>query len=199
LLAVKANQPTLRAEVESAFAQAGEIDTDIDHDKGHGRIEQRTVSVISEIEWLNGERRFPGELRLPRAATIIRVQSRAELSDRCRFETRYYISSAALSAKLAGQAVRGHWSIENQLYWVLDVVFADDQSRLRKGHGAKNMAAVRHFAINLVTGAAEPESPPPLKPQRKATKPKRTSIKLRRKIAGWRQDYLAAALYAPTR
>jgi len=199
LLAVKANQPTLRAEVESAFAQAGEIDADIDHDKGHGRIEQRTVSVISEIEWLNGERRFPGELRLPRAATIIRVQSHAELSDRCRFETRYYISSAALSAKLAGQAVRGHWSIENQLYWVLDVVFADDQSRLRKGHGAKNMAAVRHFAINLVTGAAEPESPPPLKPQRKATKPKRTSIKLRRKIAGWRQDYLAAALYAPTR
>jgi len=199
LLAVKANQPTLRAEVESAFAQAGKIDVDIDHDKGHGRIEQRTVSVISEVEWLNGERRFPGELRLPQAATIIRVQSRAELSDRCRFETRYYISSAALSAKLAGQAVRGHWSIENQLHWVLDVVFADDQSRLRKGHGAKNMAVVRHFAINLVTGAAEPESPPPLKPQRKATKPKRTSIKLRRKIAAWRKDYLAVALQAQTR
>ena len=157
-------------------------------------MEQRTVSVIREVEWLNGERRFPGELRLPQAATIIRVQSRAELSDRCRSETRYYISSAALSAKLAAQAVRGHWSIENRLHWVLDVVFADDQSRLRKGHGAKNMAVVRHFAINLITAAAEPENPPPLKPQRKATKPKRTSIKLRRKIAGWRHDYLATAL-----
>jgi predicted transposase YbfD/YdcC len=62
---------------------------------------------------LNGERRFPGELRLPHAATLIRVQSRAELSDRFRFETRYYISSATLSAKQAGDAVRGHWGIEN--------------------------------------------------------------------------------------
>ena len=76
----------------------------VDHDKGHGRIEQRTVSVISEVDWLDGDRRFPGELRLPHAATLIRVQSRAELSDRCRLETRYYISSAALSAK---QARRG--------------------------------------------------------------------------------------------
>ena len=199
LLAVKANQPTLRADVESAFTEAGEIDTDVDHDKGHGRIERRSVSVIREVEWLNGERRFPGELRLPHAATIIRVQSRAELSDRCRFETRYYISSAALSAKLAARAVRGHWGIENQLHWVLDVVFAEDQSRLRKGHGAKNMAVVRHFAVNLVRTAPEPQRPPPLKPQRKATKPRRTSIKLRRKIAGWTDDYLANALGATQR
>ncbi len=76
---------------------------------------------------------------------------------------------------------------------MLDVVFADDQSRLRKGHGAKNIAVVRHFAINLVR-SAEPERPPPMKPQRKATKPRRTSIKLRRKIAGWSQSYLATAL-----
>ncbi len=151
------------------------------------------MSVIRDVDWLDGARRFPGEVRLPHAATIIRVQSRAELRDRCRFEMRYYISSAALSAKAAQEAVRGHWSIENQLHWVLDVVFADDQSRLRKGHGAKNMAVVRHFAINLVR-SAEPERPPPMKPQRKATKPRRTSIKLRRKIAGWSQSYLATAL-----
>ncbi len=61
---------------------------------------------------------FPGELRLPHAATVIRVQSRVELSDRCRFETRYYISSAPRSAKQAGEAVRGHWSIENKPHWV---------------------------------------------------------------------------------
>jgi predicted transposase YbfD/YdcC len=199
LLAVKANQPTLRAEIESAFAAAGEIETDIDHDKGHGRIEQRSVSVIHEVDWLNGERRFPGELRLPQAAAIIRVQSRTELSDRCRSETRYYISSAALSAKQAAQAVRGHWGIENRLHWVLDVVFAEDQSRLRKGHGAKNMAIVRHFAINLSATAPEPVRPPPMKPQRKATKPKRTSIRLRRKIAGWDSDYLAMQLAATAR
>jgi len=199
LLAVKANQPTLRAEIESAFAAAGAIETDIDHDKGHGRIEQRSVSVIHEVDWLNGERRFPGELRLPQAAAIIRVQSRTELSDRCRSETRYYISSAALSAKQAAQAVRGHWGIENRLHWVLDVVFAEDQSRLRKGHGAKNMAIVRHFAINLSATAPEPVRPPPMKPQRKATKPKRTSIRLRRKIAGWDSDYLAMKLAATAR
>ncbi|BGE87853.1 hypothetical protein Ms3S1_p10940 (plasmid) [Methylosinus sp. 3S-1] len=194
LLAVKANQPTLRAEIESAFSAATRIDTCVDFDKGHGRIEQRSVSVITEVDWLNGERRFPGDLRLPNAATIIRVKSQAELADRGRFETRYYISSALLPAKRAGEAVRGHWGIENQLHWVLDVVFAEDQSRLRKGHGARNMAVVRHFAINMIRTAPEPEAPPPMKPQRKATKPTRTSIKLRRKIASWREDYLAIAL-----
>jgi predicted transposase YbfD/YdcC len=171
LLAVKANQPTLRKETQAAFAAAGKIDTFVDHDKGHGRIEQRTVSVIKEVDWLDGDRRFPGELRLPHAATLIRVQSRAELSDRSRFEARYYVSSAELSARQAAEAVRGHWAIENQLHWTLDVVFAEDQSRLRKGHGARNMAVVRHFAINLVRTAPEPERPPPMKPQRKATNP----------------------------
>ena len=84
LLAVKANQPTLRVETERAFVAATAIDTFVDHDKAHGRIEQRTVSVIKEVDWLDGDRRFPGEFRLPGAATIIRVQSRAELSGRCR-------------------------------------------------------------------------------------------------------------------
>lgn len=147
-----------------------------------GRIEQRTVSIIKEVDWLDGDRRFPGELRLPNAASLIRVKSHAELSDRCRFETRYYISSAALNAQQAAEAVRGHWGIENQLHWVLDVVFKEDQSRLRKGHGAKNMAIVRHFAINLVRSAKD-----------------KRSIKLRRKIAGWDPNYLAELLTSPPR
>ena len=182
LLAVKANQPTLRAETQNAFAAAACVDTFVEHDKGHGRIEQRTVSVIKDVDWLDGDRRFPGEFRLPRASTIIRVQSRAELADRCRFETRYYISSAALSAETAAHAVRGHWGIENRLHWVLDVVFAEDQSRLRKGHGAKNMAIIRHFAINLLRAATD-----------------KKSIKLRRKIAGWDPNYLAQCLGATPR
>jgi predicted transposase YbfD/YdcC len=182
LLAVKANQPTLRAETERAFVAATAIDTFVEHDKAHGRIEQRTVSVIKEVDWLDGDRRFPGEFRLPGAATIIRAQSRAELSGRCRFETRYYISSAKLSAQRAAEAVRGHWGIENRLHWVLDVVFAEDQSRLRKGHGAKNMAVVRHFAINLIRAATD-----------------KKSIRLRRKIAGWDPDYLAERLGATLR
>jgi predicted transposase YbfD/YdcC len=182
LLAVKANQPTLRAETQDAFAAAACVDAFIEHDKGHGRIEQRTVSVIKDVDWLDGDRRFPGEFRLPQASTIIRVQSRAELADRCRFETRYYIASAALSAETAAHAVRGHWGIENRLHWVLDVVFAEDQSRLRKGHGAKNMAIIRHFAINLIRAATDTKS-----------------IKLRRKIAGWDPNYLAERLGATLR
>ena len=179
LLAVKANQPTLRAEIEACFTEAppGTIDTDIDHDKGHGRIEQRTVSLAREVDWLTGDRRFPGELRLPGVACVIRVESRAERAGKSHAETRYYISSATLTAAKAAQAVRGHWGIENRLHWVLDVVFNDDQSRLRKGHGARNMAVVRHFALNLVRSATD-----------------KKSIKLRRKLAGWDPDYLEQLL-----
>lgn len=179
LLAVKANQPTLRAEIEAFFtdAPAESLKTTMDMDKGHGRIEQRCVTVAHDVDWLDGDRRFPGEFRLPSVATIIKIASRAELKDRCRFETRYYISSAKLTAARAADAVRGHWGIENSLHWVLDVTFGDDQSRLRKGHGARNMAVVRHFAINLVRAAKD-----------------KHSLKLRRKVAGWNPDYLATIL-----
>ena len=179
LLAVKANQPTLRAEIETflADASAANLDRVTDLDKGHGRIEQRTVTVAREVDWLVGHRRFPGEVRLPDVATIVRVAARAELKDRSRFETRYYISSAPLTAARAAEAVRSHWAIENSLHWVLDVTFGEDQSRLRTGHGAKNMAVVRHFAINLVRTVND-----------------KRSIRLRRKRATWQPDYLATIL-----
>jgi predicted transposase YbfD/YdcC len=202
LLAVKANQPTLRREIETFFNEASEASLDrfADIDKGHGRIEQRTVTVAREVDWLTGKRRFPGELRLPDVATIIRVEGRTELKDRCRFETRYYISSANLRAEAAGSIVRGHWNIENQLHWVLDVVFQEDQARLRKGHGAKNMAVVRHFAINLVRNASEePPRPGMRRKTARATSEGRTSIRLRRKYAGWDLAYLETVLDAKVR
>jgi predicted transposase YbfD/YdcC len=177
LLAVKANQPRLRAEVEAAFAEAARLETSIDLDKGHGRIEQRRMAVLREIDWLDGTRRFPGELRLPGAACLLRAETRVESTGQTRTETRYFISSRALTAAEAAAAVREHWAIENRLHWVLDVTFGDDQSRLRKGHGARNMATVRHFALNLVRAAAD-----------------KRSIKSRRKLAGWSPDYLQAIL-----
>jgi len=184
LLAVKANQPTLRAEVEACFAAAlpGTVTTHTEHDKGHGRIEQRTTSLMREVDWLSGDRRFPGELRLPGVACIVRVQARIERSGTLHTETRTYVSSANLDAERASQAVRGHWAIENSLHWVLDVTFGDDQSRLRKGFGAKNMAVVRHFALNLVRAAKD-----------------KHSIRLRRKLATWTPAYLENLLNADTK
>ncbi len=181
LLAVKANQPSLRADVEACFkdAPAQAIVSHIEHDKGHGRIERREVSVIREVDWLSGDRRFPGELRLPGVACLVKLQTEVERAGRPRSETRYYISSAGLDAVRAAHAVRGHWGIENRLHWVLDVTFKEDQCRLRKGFGARNMAVVRHFALNLVRTAADGKS-----------------LKLRRKRAAWATGYLDRLLAA---
>lgn len=184
LLAVKANQPTLRGDIERYFDDAPResLDSFRDLDKAHGRIEERVVTVSRETGWLAGDRRFPGELRLPDATTIIRVRSRTSLRDRSRFDTRYYIASANLTAERAAHAVRGHWLVENALHWTLDVIFKDDQSRLRKGHGAINMAIVRHFAINLVRDVND-----------------KRPIKRRRKMAAWSTQYLASILQPTTR
>ena len=135
------------------------------------------MTVLREVEWLTAERHYPGELRLPRIKCLIRIRRHTELKDRCRAETCYYISSRYLTAAEAGFAVRGHWAIENQLHWILDTVFKEDQSRLRKGHGAHNMAIVRHFAINLARAVTD-----------------KKTIKLRRKYAGWSLAYLASIL-----
>jgi len=96
LLAVKGNQPTLQADIEAAFeaADEGEAEVDVNLDKGHGRIETRAVSVLRQVDWLDGDRRFPGEVRFADARAIVRVEARAELHDRCRFDVRYYIHRA---------------------------------------------------------------------------------------------------------
>ena len=87
-----------------------------------------------------------------------------------------------MTAKDLAEAVRGHWRIENSLHWVLDVTFREDLSRLRKRHGAKNMALVRHFAFNLVRQISD-----------------RRSIKLRRKRADRNPDYLVQILQPTNR
>jgi predicted transposase YbfD/YdcC len=184
LLAVKANQPSLRQEIERFFADAPPetLDVEVDLDKGHGRIEDRRVFVSRDVEWLGGQRRFPGEHRFPKLAAVAKVETRTELKDRCRRETRYFICSRPISAKHLAQAVRGHWRIETSLHWVLDVTFREDLSRLRKGHGARNMAIVRHFALNLVRQLKD-----------------RRSIKLRRKRADRNLNYLAEILQTAPR
>jgi predicted transposase YbfD/YdcC len=179
LLAVKDNQPTLHAEIESYFetAPAAEVDKVETIDKDHGRFEVRNYSVSHVVDWYAAERSYPGAPRFPKVTTIAIVESRIERGDRIETDRRSYISSRALSAAAFAAAARGHWAIENKLHWVLDVTFREDLSRLRTGHGAKNMAVVRHFALNLVRQAAD-----------------KRSIKRRRKRAAFDPQYLMEIL-----
>jgi predicted transposase YbfD/YdcC len=179
LLAVKDNQPTLHADIKSYFdtAPSAEIERSETVGKEHGRLEIRAHTVSREVDWMTAERSYPGAPRFPKIATIGMVESRIERGDKIETERRSYISSRALSAAAFAEAVRGHWAIENNLHWTLDVTFKEDLSRLRAGHGAKNMAVVRHFALNLVRQAAD-----------------KRSIKRRRKRASWDPDYLLQIL-----
>ena len=130
------------------------------------------------VDRLGGsERAFPGAQRFPKLATIAMIESRIEKSEKVSLERRYYISSRPLSAEAFADAARSHWGIENRVHWVLDVTFREDLSRLRIGHGAHNMAVVRHFALNLV----------------RQVKDKR-AIKRRRKVASWNPEYLTEML-----
>ncbi|CBS89728.1 ISAs1-like element ISAli14 family transposase [Azospirillum lipoferum] len=178
LLAVKANQPTLFAEIGRYFDDPeARIAEHTAVDKGHGRIESRRYAVSQEVDWLSGDRRYPDEPRFPHLKTIALVESVVEKAGSVSTMRRLFLSSAALTSHRLEQAVRGHWGIENCLHWVLDVTFREDQSRLRKGHGARNMAVVRHFAINAV----------------RVGKGKH-SIKSTRKLAGWDPNVLANLL-----
>lgn len=184
VLAVKDNQPTLQREIAAFFADAqpDEIDVAVTFDKTGGRIEERRCVVSKTVDWLIGERRFPGEYRFPKLAAVVIVDAKVELHDRCYREQRFYIVSKVMPAERFADVIRNHWRIENTLHWVLDVIFKEDQSRLRKGHGAHNMALVRHFAFNLVRNLAD-----------------KKSIKRRRKCAALDDQYLATILGAPAR
>jgi predicted transposase YbfD/YdcC len=183
LLATKDNQKTAHAEIELYFdgAPDSELDVLTDTDKGHGRIKTRRHMVSHAVDWMSGKRRYPDEPRFKGLRAIAMVETRietpAETGTQVKIERRCYISSRKLTAQAFAEAARSHWAIENGLHWVLDVIFKEDQSRLRRGHGAKNMALIRHLALNLIRAM-----------------PGKQSIKGKRKLATWSDDYLLAAL-----
>lgn len=178
LLPLKGNQANLESEVEDYFrtAPADEIVTKTTVEKGHGRIETRSYAASSVVDWIDPDRSYPGKPRFRGVKTLIKVLNRTELADRCTFDTRHYICSAPLDIERLAAATRAHWGVES-FHWLLDVVFKDDLSRYRTGNGAKNMAIVRRFALNLV----------------RANKTK-GSVKLRRKSAGWSPEFLLEIL-----
>ena len=176
LLAVKGNQPGLQAAVERVFADACEADfAGVSFDQheavedGHGRHEERYVTVIYDPEGLPPE--------WPDAAAVVQVNREREVGGQRTSTTHYYLSSHAGAAAALGEVVRSHWGIENGLHWVLDVVFREDDSRVRAGHAGANLAMLRRVAVSLLRRA-----------------PGKGTAPTKRLKAGWDDQYLLQVL-----
>lgn len=154
LLALKGNQGQLYAVVQDLFEHAEQAQfRRVAHDyhrtvsKGHGRIETRQCWTIAEADFLEYVREFAD---WPQLNTIVKVHAERRKGEEVTHRMRYYISSLGNDAQQALSAARGHWRVENQLHWVLDVVFREDHSRIRKGNGAQNFAILRRLALSLL-------------------------------------------------
>jgi predicted transposase YbfD/YdcC len=181
VLAVKDNQPKLHDFLHEYFLNLHitnfvgvKCDLRVTHGKAHGRDEERRYITVAAPDTMREQ--FPeweGLQSIGQAMTITRRDGK----ETC--EIRYFINSFKSNAGKFAQAVRGHWGIENSLHWVLDVVFAEDHSRIRKGHGAENFALLRRMVIALI----------------KRSKLK-GSVRRHRKTAAWCDDHLLKLLAA---
>ena len=185
VLAVKQNQPTLHHKVQTLLNEAIIDGFDGMHNdrfesidgSDHGRIETRRVWVTNEVRWLGEEllEHWPG------LASVAAVECQREnlTTGKTSVERRYFISSRkGVDARAMAHAVRRHWSVENQLHWQLDVSFNEDQSRIRKHHGAENHSRLRRLALNLL----------------KRDKSVKIGIHGKRLKAGWDEPYLLRLL-----
>jgi predicted transposase YbfD/YdcC len=183
ILAAKDNQPTLAAEIAAGFVKAttkpisGQRSYTTEEET-HGRHEQRTVQVIPAAKYLSAGLLavWPG---LATLVMVVRVVT-CKLTAVTTRETSYYISSLRPNARRIGGAIRGHWSIENGLHWVLDVVFREDARRLDDRTAAENAAFLNRLAVSLLRGD-----------------PSKRSLKVKRKRAARNIGYLAELLGFP--
>ena len=181
-LALKKNQGQLYEDVKDLFEyERKEGFEDVDYDfhrtvnKGHGRIETRQCWAISEpdhLRYLNKNNKWS------KLTSIVMVEAERLVDGETSVESRYYISSLPNNAKALLEATRGHWGIENRVHWVLDVAFREDESRVRKGSAAENLATLRRMALNLI----------------KHETTSKGGVAARRKRAGWDEDYLLKVL-----
>lgn len=178
VLALKGNQNTLHSDVmlfvdeqkarsfaDSKSSRHESVDGD------HGRIETRTTTVLHDIAWLQKRHAWPG------LKTVVIVESTREIASRSEHETRFYISSLDLPADQLGPIVRSHWAIENSLHWVLDMVFRDDECRVRTDNAPANFTTIKHIATNLLRLPDD-----------------KHSLRSRRKIAAWDDEFLASLI-----
>lgn len=184
VLALTENQPTLHEAVAILFAEghaqgfvAGHYDHRRTLEKNHGRIEVRQVWTVDDpdvIAYLNPH----GTWANLRSVGMVVGERRS--GEKRAGETRYYLSSLPGDAARLGDAVRGHWGIENSVHWVLDIAFREDESRVRRGHADQNLALLRRLALNLL---------------RQDTTAK-MGVKAKRLKAGWDDAYLLSILGA---
>ncbi len=179
--AIKGNQGSLRDDVDGFVAEQKAKDfrdTTISWhqmvDGDHGRIETRTTTVIHDVGWLQDRHDWPG------LNGIVMVESRREIDGKIEHETRFYITSLSLMAAQLSLIVRSHWAIENSLHWVMDMIFRDDECRVRTDHAPANFTTIKHMALNLLRNA-----------------PGKDSLRLRRKVAAWEMGKQARNCYPP--
>jgi predicted transposase YbfD/YdcC len=120
-------------------------------------------------------RRFRKRHGWPGLNAIAMVESTRETGGAIERDTRYYITSLVMMAHLLGPVIRSHWAIENSLHWVMDMIFRDDESRVRTNHAPANFTTIKHMACNLLR---RPSS--------------KDSLRVRRKVAAWDDEFLAS-------
>lgn len=182
LLAVKGNHKTMLQDLDDLFAGCDEVEfVDVPHDgaetvnKGHGRLEIRRCQTLSDPQYLDYVRR---QAEWKNLTTLVRIQRERRINDRVTTETAYFISSRSASAAYFLEAVRGHWAIENQLHWSLDVTFREDHNQTRTGFAAENLALIRRLALMLL----------------KRENSVKVGLQAKRLRAGWHNDYLLKIL-----
>jgi predicted transposase YbfD/YdcC len=178
VICLKGNQPELHPDVslhldDAIDRKSKELDTCSTTDKGHGRVERRKTWATTNASWLQARRKRPG------LASIAAVESRTKRDGKTTVERRYYSSSRGGECAQAIRALaRNHWSVENNLHWMLDVAFGEDDSRVRIGNAAENLSRVRRLALMLL----------------KKEKTCKLGVKSKRKKAAWNRDYLLTVL-----
>jgi predicted transposase YbfD/YdcC len=167
-LALKANQPTLLAQAQALIETADPATEAISGPaKAHDRIESRAAIVV-EAKGMD----FPG------LAAVARVETRRTIGSKSEpVLVRFYLLSTRLSAEQMLEVARTHWTIENQLHWVLDVIFDEDRVRSRKDNAPQNLALIRKLALNIIRHH-----------------PAKGSIKTKIKRAGWDDTFLLSML-----
>lgn len=180
ILAVKDNQKHLHDDLQEAFKEAKDFESNVQRHSDHGRIEKRTCRILTDIDidWICNNEQWPG------LKTLIEITSERTIksSGIMETQTRHYISSAAATAQKFNEAIREHWGIENNLHWMLDVCFREDDSTKRAGNAAANFSFVNKVALNLLYQSDEKKGA------------RKLSMKRKRKKADRDNDYLLSIL-----